>query len=85
MIDPTAFHTLSAFRAEVYECLGARRDALFEALDAATTVDVECTNPSYSAVASTGERLVLVNESSQPIATEGLLDTACGLGGLSTR
>ena len=38
MIDPTTFHTLRAFRAEVYACLGARRDALFEALDAATTV-----------------------------------------------
>jgi hypothetical protein len=38
MIDPTAFPTLSAFRGEVYACLGARRDALFEALDAATTV-----------------------------------------------
>jgi hypothetical protein len=38
MIDPTAFHTLSAFRAAVYAVLGARRDALFEALDAATTV-----------------------------------------------
>ena len=38
MIDPTAFHTLSAFRAGAYACLGARRDALFDALDAATTV-----------------------------------------------
>src|SRR5215216_1695068 len=38
MLDPTAFPTLSAFRAELYACLGARRDALFEALDAATTV-----------------------------------------------
>jgi hypothetical protein len=38
MIDPTVFHTLRAFRAGVYACLGARRDALFEALDAATTV-----------------------------------------------
>ena len=38
MIDPTAFLTLSAFRAGAYACLGARRDALFDALDAATTV-----------------------------------------------
>ncbi len=38
MIDPTLYHTLRAFRAGVYACLGARRDALFEALDAATTV-----------------------------------------------
>src|SRR6059058_249346 len=38
MDDPTAFHLLRAFRAGVYTCLGARRDALFEALDAATTV-----------------------------------------------
>jgi hypothetical protein len=38
MDEPTAFHLLRAFRAGVYACLGARRDALFEALDAATTV-----------------------------------------------
>ena len=38
MSDPTMFDTLRAFRAEVYRSLGARRDALFEALDAATTV-----------------------------------------------
>jgi hypothetical protein len=38
MMDPTLCHTLRAFRAEVYRALGARRDALFEALDAATTV-----------------------------------------------
>ena len=37
MMDPTTVHTLRAFRADVYACLGARRDALFEALDAATT------------------------------------------------
>src|ERR687886_1394964 len=38
MSDPTLFDPLRAFRAEVYQRLGARRDALFEALDAATTV-----------------------------------------------
>src|SRR4051794_41594520 len=38
MNDPTLFDTLRAFRAGVYRSLGARRDALFEALDAATTV-----------------------------------------------
>src|SRR5215213_2678680 len=38
MSDPTLLHTLQAFRAAVYAALGARRDALFEALDAATTV-----------------------------------------------
>lgn len=38
MDDPTPFHVLRAFRAGVYTCLGARRDALFEALDATTTV-----------------------------------------------
>ena len=38
MSDPTRFDTLRAFRAAVYRRLGARRDALFEALDAATTV-----------------------------------------------
>jgi hypothetical protein len=38
MIDPTLYHTLRGFRAKVYAALGARRDALFEALDAATAV-----------------------------------------------
>src|SRR3954447_17527630 len=38
MSDPTLSHTLRGFRAAVYAALGARRDALFEALDAATTV-----------------------------------------------
>jgi hypothetical protein len=38
MNDLTPFHALQAFRAGVYQRLGARRDALFEALDAATTV-----------------------------------------------
>src|SRR3954471_16794100 len=38
MDDLTPFHALQAFRAGVYRSLGARRDALFEALDAATTV-----------------------------------------------
>jgi hypothetical protein len=36
MIDPATFHALRAFRADVYCRLGARRDALFELLDAAT-------------------------------------------------
>src|SRR5919205_1739289 len=38
MSNPTLFDPLRAFRAEVYRHLGTRRDALFEALDAATTV-----------------------------------------------
>src|SRR5438874_3540670 len=38
MDDLTPFHALQAFRAGVYQRLGARRDALVEALDAATTV-----------------------------------------------
>src|SRR5215213_6022780 len=38
MSDPPLYHTLRAFRAAVYAALGARRDTLFEALDAATTV-----------------------------------------------
>jgi hypothetical protein len=38
MVDPATFNALRAFRAGVYGRLGARRDALFEALDAATTV-----------------------------------------------
>jgi len=38
MDDLTLFHALQAFRTGVYQRLGARRDALFEALDAATTV-----------------------------------------------
>jgi hypothetical protein len=38
MVDPTLLQTLHAFRTAVYAHLGARRDALFEVLDAATTV-----------------------------------------------
>src|SRR5215203_4381127 len=38
MMDPTLFEPLRTLRTEVYRRLGARRDALFEALDAATTV-----------------------------------------------
>src|SRR5439155_10907218 len=36
MVDPATFNTLRAFRARVYSRFGARRDALFELLDAAT-------------------------------------------------
>src|SRR5215216_526171 len=36
MIDPVLFNTLRQFRADVYQHFGARRDALFELLDAAT-------------------------------------------------
>src|SRR6058998_2765812 len=36
MIDPATFNLLRAFRAAVYRRFGARRDALFELLDAAT-------------------------------------------------
>jgi|SRR5713101_7096395 len=36
MLDPLALNTLRQFRAGVYDCFGARRDALFELLDAAT-------------------------------------------------
>ena len=36
MIDPATFNTLRQFRAGVYDCFCARRDALFELLDAAT-------------------------------------------------
>jgi hypothetical protein len=36
MIDPATFTELRRFRAAVYSRLGARRDALFELLDAAT-------------------------------------------------
>src|SRR5262249_29295732 len=36
MINPTLLHTLQAFRAAVYQHLGARGDALFDVLDAAT-------------------------------------------------
>jgi hypothetical protein len=38
MVDLAAFHALQAFRTGVYRRLGARRDALFEVLDAATSV-----------------------------------------------
>jgi hypothetical protein len=36
MVDPATFNTLRRFRAGVYPRFGARRDALFELLDAAT-------------------------------------------------
>ncbi len=36
MINPTTFNALRAFRAGVHARFGARRDALFELLDAAT-------------------------------------------------
>src|SRR6266508_2852210 len=36
MIDPVLFNTLRRFRAGVYARFGARRDALFDLLDAAT-------------------------------------------------
>jgi len=36
MIEPTVFNTLRQFRAGVYRRFGARRDALFELLDAVT-------------------------------------------------
>src|SRR6266705_2191499 len=36
MLDPLTLNTLRQFRAGVYDCFGARRDALFELLDAAT-------------------------------------------------
>src|SRR3954468_15330579 len=36
MVDPVLFNCLRRFRAGVYGAFGARRDALFELLDAAT-------------------------------------------------
>ena len=36
MIDPATLETLREFRTSVYARLGARRDALFDLLDAAT-------------------------------------------------
>src|SRR5215216_4559138 len=36
MLDPVTFNSLRRFRAGVYGAFGARRDALFELLDAAT-------------------------------------------------
>jgi hypothetical protein len=36
MIEPATFNALRRFRARVYDRFGARRDALFELLDAAT-------------------------------------------------
>lgn len=38
MIEPGTVNTLRQFRAGVYDRFGARRDALFELLDAATVV-----------------------------------------------
>src|ERR1700687_2752712 len=37
MITPVTVNCLRKFRAEVYQCFGTRRDALFELLDAAAT------------------------------------------------
>ena len=37
MVDPVLFNSLRRFRAGVYGAFGARRDALFELLDAAIT------------------------------------------------
>src|SRR5215218_2891985 len=51
MVDPTLLHTLQAFRAAVYQYLGARRDALFEILDAATTVGAVPSLPYLSLTA----------------------------------
>ena len=36
MLDPATFNTLRQFRTGAYACFSARRDALFELLDAAT-------------------------------------------------
>ena len=36
MVDPVTFNSLRRFRAGVYGAFGARRDALFDLLDAAT-------------------------------------------------
>src|SRR5215212_5309440 len=51
MINPTLLHTLHAFRAAVYQHLGARRDALFDVLDAATTVGAVPSLPYLSLTA----------------------------------
>src|SRR5581483_11213240 len=50
MSDPTQCDTLRVFRAGVYRSLGVRRDALFEALDAATAVGPIPSLPYLSSV-----------------------------------
>jgi hypothetical protein len=52
MVDPTLLDTLRAFRAAVYQHLGARRVALFDVLDAATTVGPVPSLPYLSLTAS---------------------------------
>ena len=48
MIEPTLFNTLRQFRAGVYARFGARRDALFELLDAATVTGLVPSLPHLS-------------------------------------
>jgi hypothetical protein len=50
MIDPVLFNTLRQFRAGVYNRFGARRDALFDLLDAATVAGLV---PSLAYLSST--------------------------------
>ena len=48
MIDPATCNALRAFRTRIYSGLGARRDALFELLDAATVGDAVPSLPYLS-------------------------------------
>jgi CheY-like chemotaxis protein len=82
MIDPVLFNSLRRFRAGVYGAFGARRDALFELLDAATVAGPwtrwprwlgRIASPSSAAdIRSLGERAaaldILVVDDEPPLA-----------------
>src|SRR5919202_1428180 len=72
MVNPTLLYTLQAFRAAVYQHLGARGDALFDVLDAATTVGSVPSLPYLSLTAAHRRRWV----SLYAALAEGSLDVA---------
>ncbi len=52
MMSATSLHALRTFRAELYACLGRRRDALFELVDAVLTAGAIPSLPHLSLVAA---------------------------------
>ena len=55
MLDPIMFNSLRRFRAGVYGAFGARRDALFDLLDAATVAGL-VPSPLTGATADVADR-----------------------------
>jgi hypothetical protein len=76
MLDPVMFNSLRRFRAGVYGAFGARRDALFDLLDAATVAGLV---PSLAYLSLTAPRV------GQPVRCPGGRDAGCvgvtGVGG----